>query len=356
MITIPGGTYFMGTDDIVFSSSGTSDMLPDSIYRPHKVIIEEFKISKYEIETSLFLQFLKESGRNSFDVEDIYSKLLEYNSEQFFNYPAVSNYFYALDFCKWLSAKSGKQYRLPTEAEWEYAATGGDGRKYPWGNTYQTIGKNGDTQRLPLKKYSKDKSPFGIMNMYGNVAEWVLDYFQYNAYSLSKMVNPICIDGEQVSSDKDYIYPPTYVVRGTNSYFYNFKMIEIPVDEFANIKRRYPYWHDLFSRTPNENIGFRIVEEIKNTKFSINIGEVIYHYQIYTTLNSTNIFLSPAENAKILVRVNKNEKLRGLFLLVDDNDAQWVRVQTVNYTEYTEGKKMGDEGIVGWIKMKYLKE
>jgi formylglycine-generating enzyme required for sulfatase activity len=262
MVYIPSGSFIMGTHDNIISSSGLTDMLPNSVYTPHHVILDSFRISKYEIESSLFYEFLHETGRSIYDQSDIYSSLLAYNGIHYSGYPAVTSYLYALDFCKWLSKKHDTHYRLPTEAEWEYVATGGDGRKYPWGNQYQSFNTVDNTsQRIPLASYSDDRSPFGVMNMFGNVAEWVLDYFNSDWYQESPQVNPICVDGEQLSSDKYNNFPPTYIVRGKNNYDYNLDMIDIPVDMFATIKRRFPYWHKYFLRSSNESIGFRIVED-----------------------------------------------------------------------------------------------
>ncbi|MFL6584430.1 MAG: formylglycine-generating enzyme family protein [Chthoniobacterales bacterium] len=112
----------------------------------------------------------------------------------------------AMKFCQWLSARERKKYRLPTEAEWEYAARGLDGRRYPWGNhdrrgdlanfaDRNTVFAwsdreidDGYPESSPVGAFPFGASPFGIEDMAGNVWEWCLDYFE--AYRGAPRVNP----------------------------------------------------------------------------------------------------------------------------------------------------------------------
>lgn len=109
-------------------------------------------------------------------------------------------------FCKWLSAKESRKYRLPTEAEWEYAARGLDGRTFPWGEMFNAGHyanfadkrtsfawrdpnmDDGYAESSPVGSHPRGASPFGIEDMAGNVFEWCLDFF--GEYRGKDRVNP----------------------------------------------------------------------------------------------------------------------------------------------------------------------
>jgi formylglycine-generating enzyme required for sulfatase activity len=139
----------------------------------HKVDLPEFYIGKYPITNAQYEAFVQSTGR---------SALKHWANDQApsgkANHPVVYvSWRDALAFCEWLSKETGKAVRLPSEAEWEKAARGTDGRIYPWGDKSPTddlcnFSTNvGDT--TPVGTYSpQGDSPYGCVDMAGNVREW----------------------------------------------------------------------------------------------------------------------------------------------------------------------------------------
>jgi formylglycine-generating enzyme required for sulfatase activity len=84
----------------------------------------------------------------------------------------------AMQFCQWLSDKIGYQVMLPTDAQWQRAAQGDDDRKYPWGNDWDSNRCNTEQSHIghttPVTEYPQGASPYGVLDMIGNVFEWCL--------------------------------------------------------------------------------------------------------------------------------------------------------------------------------------
>ena len=141
-------------------------------------------------------------------------------------------------FCDWLTKKSGKKYSLPTEAQWEKAAKGYTHRVYPWGATYDaTQSGTPNTTYAAVAVKATDISPFGVMDMAGNVFEWCADWYDPAAYSKGPDVNPT---GPEKGTER--------VLRGCG---WNFD----PDTFRCSYRSRY---------APTErgvNIGFRVVRE-----------------------------------------------------------------------------------------------
>ncbi|HTU65508.1 MAG TPA: SUMF1/EgtB/PvdO family nonheme iron enzyme [Steroidobacteraceae bacterium] len=112
------------------------------------------------------------------------------------DYPVIGvNWDAASAYCAWLSAKTGQRYRLPTEAEWEKAARGTDGRRYPWGANLDRslanyVGAQAYDTVQPVGFFKGNASPYGAFDMAGNVLEWCADWYDRDYYAVSPRRNP----------------------------------------------------------------------------------------------------------------------------------------------------------------------
>ncbi len=139
--------------------------------QPEQCVVtkETFYISRYPITNLQFMEFLDQAGRLSGDLHKkyYYAPHLEPANR---NRPAMVNWHLAGLYSQWIGA------RLPTEVEWEKAARGTDGRLYPWGNDWDpergNVGKY--TGFTPVDHYPAGASPYGVLDMTGNAAEWTM--------------------------------------------------------------------------------------------------------------------------------------------------------------------------------------
>lgn len=178
MMFVPAGEFTMGSND------GDSDEKP-----PHPVTLDEFWIDKFEATNALYKKCVAAGKCQPPNPTESYTRDAYYGNSQFDNYPVIYvSWNDATRFCEW----AGR--RLPTEAEWEKAARGTDGRIYPWGNTFDNNrlisfeGKFGDS--AAVGSYPSGASPYGVMDMAGNVWEWIADWYGNNYYSNSPKLNP----------------------------------------------------------------------------------------------------------------------------------------------------------------------
>ena len=164
--------------EFISVAAGTSDMGDSTT--PRMVTINEFEISKYEITNKQFAAFLKAYGQTT--DKSTGAPLCHGPGSDLWGSDIAGKEEYPAERVTWTGAKeyaSYYGYRLPTEAEWEYAARGTDGRKYPWGNTepdstYANYSNYVGTT-TPVGSYEKGKSWCGAYDMAGNVFEWCED-------------------------------------------------------------------------------------------------------------------------------------------------------------------------------------
>lgn len=156
MILIPAGEFILGSE------------LNWKEEPPHTEYTDAFYIDKYEVTVSEYARFVDATGHR---VPKYWVRRGGKPGPDSELLPVVYvDYFDACEYCEW----EGK--RLPTEAEWEKAARGTDGRNYPWGDAwnpnYANTWEKGSHRRANVNTYPKGVSPYGVYNMGGNVWEW----------------------------------------------------------------------------------------------------------------------------------------------------------------------------------------
>ncbi len=180
MVYVPAGEFTMGSND------GDDDEKP-----PHTVYLDAFWIDKFEVTNALYKKCVDAGKCIPPSERKSYTRSSYYGNSQFDNYPVIYvSWDDANKYCTWAGKK------LPTEAQWEKAARGTDGRIYPWGNTFDVAKVNssesnprpGDT--TAVGSYPAGASPYGVMDMAGNVWEWVADWYDASYYNNSASRNP----------------------------------------------------------------------------------------------------------------------------------------------------------------------
>ncbi len=173
MVVIPAGIFLMGEGS-----------------EQHELLLPDYQLGKYPVTYAEYARFIEAGGYQdkSFWTEAGWIEVGQKQNEPRYwqdarfnkpNQPVIGlSWYECVAYCRWLSAESGKLYRLPTEAEWEKGAKGVDGRVYPWGNEFEASRLNaraGDQQVCtitPVGIYPTGVSPFGLFDCAGNVWEW----------------------------------------------------------------------------------------------------------------------------------------------------------------------------------------
>ena len=210
LVFVPAGAFKMG--DNFGDGEGRE--------RPvHTVELDSYYIGKYEVTNAQWKRFRDDTG---YDDPKFWpgGKPVPKDQDPYWtmennhgggtpgsgNYPVISvNWDSATAYCNWVSAKTGKKYHLPTEAEWEKAARGTDQRRYPWGNsidhsyanffgsqgydTVREVGFYNGSAHGDVTTHS-GASPYGAFDMAGNLMEWCQDWYSRDYYAKSPRKNP----------------------------------------------------------------------------------------------------------------------------------------------------------------------
>lgn len=167
MAAVKGGQFMMG------NNAGDADERP-----AHEVTVADFQIDRTEVTNAQFDAFAAAAGYKTENEQNGKAQTWRtlFKPETVNNPVVLVTWNDAVAFCEW----AGK--RLPTEAEWEFAARGTDGRMYPWGNDYDQSIFNGKASGIHgtvhVGSYPAGASPFGVDDMAGNVWEWTADWYQ----------------------------------------------------------------------------------------------------------------------------------------------------------------------------------
>lgn len=243
LVYVPAGEFQMGSKD-------GDPWASDSEKPQHPVYLDDFWIDQHEVTNAQYAQCVAANACQPPPVQSS-TRSFYYGEARFAEFPVVNVYWDdAVNYCRW----AGRQ--LPSEAQWEKAARGTDGRIYPWGDqkpscslanfyllTYISL-KTGETtitcigDTVKVGKYPDGASPYGALDMAGNVAEWVADWYaKYdNSSSRSNPTGP---------SDGEY-----RVMRGGSwGYTYSFlrtadRRYGVPVERLADVGFRCAFLPD----------------------------------------------------------------------------------------------------------------
>ncbi len=206
-VFIKGGTFWMGAQKADKAKPGYDPESFGDEEPVHRVRISDFWIDRYPVTVAQFRRFV-DGGAEGYLDQRFWSadgwrwrknarrrepSAWEYQVPHA-NRPVIGVSWYEAEaYCAWLSRRSGHRVTLPTEAQWEYVARGGDGRKYPWGDTEPTDRHMNFNNRVghptTVGIYPLGASPEGVQDLSGNVLEWCADW--YGPYEPANAIDPV---------------------------------------------------------------------------------------------------------------------------------------------------------------------
>lgn len=241
---IPEGPFLMGTKPEDFKTMGVDSRSNET--PQHEVHLSAYRIGKYPVTNVQYQAFIADSDHRSptgWDA-DTFPEGMEEHPVVNVSWDDVTAY------CEWLSEKTGKHYTLPTEAQWEKAARGEDGRLYPWGNEWEKEKLNSKESSLqqttPVDQFVQagGGSPYDVFDMAGNVWEWCQDWYSdtiYESRKDTKVVDPSGPDdgsyrvlrGGSFDSNRQYCRCAVRygLFPNLHDYLRGFRIVLLPDDE-----------------------------------------------------------------------------------------------------------------------------
>jgi formylglycine-generating enzyme required for sulfatase activity len=170
---VPAGPFLMGSDP-------KRDPRPSDNEKPqHSITLPAYQIARYPVTVAEYACFVRAGQQEPSDWKNQLTKL---------DHPVVNvSWHDAMAYAKWLAERSGQPWCLPTEAEWEKAARGSDGRIYPWGDQFDqaccNTSESGIKTTTPVGSYPGGASPYGVLDLAGNVWEWTSTLYKPYPYN-----------------------------------------------------------------------------------------------------------------------------------------------------------------------------
>ncbi len=211
-LTVPAGPFFMGSlpDEREYGYRLDENLHNSTAARRHRwfevetrktVELPAYRIDPTPVTNAAYREFIQQTPhRSPFVTPEVwrsYRLIHKYDAVQRFlwrtdqppagreQHPVVLvSHADATAYCRWRGEREGRPLRLPTEAEWEKAARGTDGRYFPWGNAFLASHLNsydkGPYDTVPVGQFPQGKSPYGVLDMAGQVFEWTSTPYQQN--------------------------------------------------------------------------------------------------------------------------------------------------------------------------------
>ena len=296
--------------------------------KEHSVVLDSYNIKKYLITNREFSKFL-----NTSKYRTSYEKKTGVEYKQVLNNLDTPvkriTFFDAIAYCQWYSDITGKTYRLPTSAEWEYAAIADSKQIFPWGNEAKILPSlNTDSiigrENFSVYQVSEDVSKLGMANLMGGV-EYTLDCYDERFYENSPSQNPVCL----------VPYNAMCVMRGIRKYNY----LENEVFGLYDL-----VWNSIDDY--NGYSYFRLVEDLGTTFNKGTINESIYSPKIGKAK-----FVRLYEQPEVTNKFIEFECVSDVFILFENTGKTFYRcfVQTYETDIFGDFEKTWK---IGWIATK----